>query len=293
MHFDLTDLELFLHVAETGSITAGAQRSKLALASASTRIKGLEDHLAAPLLTRGRRGVTPTAAGRTLIHHARQVLSRLERMREELDDISQGLRGTVRLWCGNGVLAGILPDTLDAFLVQHPDIDIDIEERPDQEILAALAKGLADMGIVTAGVNTGGLETFPCGSDRLALVAARGHPLAELGSLAFADVLDSDCIGPAQDSSLWQRLEFQALKAGKRLKHRVRSGNFETVCRMAERKLGVGLIPLAAAHRYRKSMDIQVIPLKDDGAALHFHLCMPSREGLTAPASQLLAALRT
>src|SRR5262245_22304251 len=57
MLFDLIDLQLFIAVAETRSITAGAGRVHLALASASERIKGLEQALGVALLKRGRRGV--------------------------------------------------------------------------------------------------------------------------------------------------------------------------------------------------------------------------------------------
>ena len=42
MHFDLTDLHLFLHTVECGSITAGAQRSNLSLPAASARIRAME-----------------------------------------------------------------------------------------------------------------------------------------------------------------------------------------------------------------------------------------------------------
>jgi DNA-binding transcriptional LysR family regulator len=60
MPFDLTDLRLFLRVVEGGSITSGAERAFMALASASARIRNMEDTLGVPLLTRGRRGVAPT-----------------------------------------------------------------------------------------------------------------------------------------------------------------------------------------------------------------------------------------
>ena len=62
MRFDLTDLRLFLHVQETGS-TAGARRSNMTLASASERVRGMEDTLGVPLLLRGPRGAE-TDAGR-------------------------------------------------------------------------------------------------------------------------------------------------------------------------------------------------------------------------------------
>src|SRR5579863_5454155 len=74
MRFDLVDLSLFRHVVEAGSITHGAERAHLALAAASTRIRAMESVLGVPLLMRGRQGVTPTQAGRTLLQHARAIL---------------------------------------------------------------------------------------------------------------------------------------------------------------------------------------------------------------------------
>jgi hypothetical protein len=56
MRFDLVDLRLFLHVADARSITHGAERANLALASASARIRGTgfvsSGHPGAPLLER-------------------------------------------------------------------------------------------------------------------------------------------------------------------------------------------------------------------------------------------------
>ena len=84
MRFDLVDLQLFIAVAETRSITNGAERVHLALASASARIKGLEAALGVSLLKRGRRGVELTAAGESLLDHARIVMHNVEAMRGDL-----------------------------------------------------------------------------------------------------------------------------------------------------------------------------------------------------------------
>ena len=78
MHFDLVDLNLFRHIVEAGSITHGAERAHLALAAASTRVRNMEEALGASLLVRGRQGVTPTQAGRTLLAHARAILRQAE-----------------------------------------------------------------------------------------------------------------------------------------------------------------------------------------------------------------------
>jgi len=59
MRFDLTDLSLFRHVVEAGSITHGAERAHLALAAASTRIRNMEDVLGVALLALRRHSYGP------------------------------------------------------------------------------------------------------------------------------------------------------------------------------------------------------------------------------------------
>src|SRR5256885_8294872 len=93
MRFDITDLSLFRHVVEAGSITHGAERAHLALAAASTRIRQMEEALGAALLVRGRGGVTPTQAGRTLLQHPRTILAQPQRPREDLGAYAGGLAG--------------------------------------------------------------------------------------------------------------------------------------------------------------------------------------------------------
>ena len=109
MRFDLTDLRLFLHVVEAGSITHGAERMNLAIAAASTRIRNMEATLGTPLLHRERQGVRPTEAGRTLLHHARMLLQQADRMRGDLAEYADGLRGQVRLMSNTNALTEFLP----------------------------------------------------------------------------------------------------------------------------------------------------------------------------------------
>jgi DNA-binding transcriptional LysR family regulator len=145
MRFDLIDLKLFVHVVEAGSITAGADRMHLAVAAASTRIRNMEIELGTALLNRERQGVQPTPAGRTLMHHARLLLQQAERMRGELGEYADGLKGHVRLLSNTNALTEFLPEPLSNFLTAHPQVNIDLEERLSDEIVAAVADGKADM----------------------------------------------------------------------------------------------------------------------------------------------------
>lgn len=295
MRFDLTDLTLFLAVAEAGSITAGAERAHLALASASARIRGMEEAAGTALLQRGRRGVAPTPAGRAVLHHARLVLWQMERMRGELGDYARGLKGHVRILANTAAVAEFLPEPLARWLAAHPLVDVDLEERPSHAIVEAVAAGLADIGIVAdmagGGDDLGGLEAIPFRNDRLVLAMPRGHPLAGRRRVAFAEALGQDFVGLTAGSALQEHVARHATRAGQPLALRVRLGSFDAVCRMVEQGVGLAVVPETAARRCRRSMAIRAVPLADAWARRRLMLCVRGLDALPAHARRLVEYL--
>src|SRR3569623_3763706 len=202
MRFDFTDLILFRHTVEAGSITHGAQRSNMALAAASTRIRKMELAFGTDLLMRGRAGVTPTQAGRTLLQHARGSLAQTEKLQEDLSPYARGLAGQVRVLSNTNALTEFLPETLSSFLTTYPDISVDLEERLSDEIVGMIAEGAGDIGIVAGTVDVGGLQTFPFRHDRFVLITGLGHPLGQMTRIRFADALRFDIVGLERSSAL-------------------------------------------------------------------------------------------
>lgn len=227
------------------------------------------------------------------MRHARLVLQQMERMRGELGDYARGLKGHVRLMSNTSAMTEFLPQALAAFLVAHPNIDIDLEERPSHEIVQAVAEGIVDAGIVADIVDLGDLETFPFRVDRLVLAVARAHELAGRRHIAFREVLDEAFVGLSQGSALQEHLGQHAARSGQRLKLRVRVGGFDGVCRMVEQGVGIGVVPEAAARRYRRSMAIRVVHLTDPWALRHLTLCVRRFAELPAHTRQLVEHLRT
>jgi DNA-binding transcriptional LysR family regulator len=292
MQFDLTDLSLFRHVVEAGSITHGAERAHLALAAASTRIRNMEKSLGAPLLLRNRQGVVPTPAGRTLLQHARAMLAQAERLREDLGTYTGGLAGQIRILSNTNALTEFLPEALSAFLAEHPQVSIDLEERLSDEIVGLIAEGVGDLGIVAGTVDTGRLETYPFRSDRFVLVTPKEHPLAAKGSIAFAEVLEHDFVGLDRASALQRFLADKAGRIGRPLRLRVQLRSFDAVCRMVEAGVGLGIVPETTAQRAARTMAIAAVSLEDPWAARDLTLCIRALKDLPPSARQLVEHLR-
>jgi DNA-binding transcriptional LysR family regulator len=291
MAFDLTDLQLYLHVVEARSITAGAERAHLALASASARIRGMEDELGVPLLERERRGVRTTPAGRALAHHAQAILAQVERMRGELGDYAHGLKGHVRLLSNTAALTEFLPEAMSKFLVANPHVNIDLEERLSYEIVQNIVEGLADVGVVSDSVDFGGLETRPFRQDQLVVVTARNHPLVKGRAIAFAQVVDEEFVGLTAGSALQDYLAEHARRAGRLLKVRVRLRGFDAICRLVEQNVGIGIVPESSARRCQRSMAIRRLRLTDPWAARSLTLCMRRFADLPVHAQRLIEHL--
>jgi DNA-binding transcriptional LysR family regulator len=293
MHFDLVDLRLVLNIAEAASITHGAARSGLALASASERVRDMERELGVALFERQRRGVSPTPAGLALLHHARLVTRQLDEMSGELGQFSKGLRGQVRVLSNTAATLEFLPPLIGTFLSRHPSIDVEIEDRPSPDIVRAVAGGRADLGIVADVVDAAAeLETVPFAEDRLVLVTPKRHVLGTRKRLAFRDVLDQDFVGLPMGSALQVYVDGQAARAGQKLKTRIRLSGFDAACKVVESGIGIAVVSKIAALRCRRSMAIAVVPLSDAWALRRLRICAKSFRALSAPARELVGVLR-
>jgi DNA-binding transcriptional LysR family regulator len=292
MRFDLVDLQLFIAVADARSITQGAHRAHLALASASARIKGLEAAVGVTLLKRGRRGVELTAAGESLLDHARIVMHHVDAMRGDLAAFASGAKASVHLLANTSGLSEHLPKALAAFLREHPDINVDIEERESTDIAAAIVAGAADIGFAAEHALPEHVERFLFSEDRLTLVAARRSAFAGRRQIDFGEVTACDFVGLTSSTALQSHIAKHAASLGARLRFRARLRDFDAICQMVAAGVGIAVVPEAAAKRCARSMPIMMIRIRDPWANRRLAICARSFKALPRPAKQLVEFLR-
>ena len=292
MRFDLTDLQLFVHILETGTMTAAAQRSHITLASASERVRGMEAQLGSALLLRKARGVQPTAAGHTLGQHARQVLAQMQSLRGAMGEFGAGLAGQIRLRGNTSAVREHLPLAVSAFLLQHPSMALELQECPSSEVLSGLRQGLCDIGVAAAdGLEAAavqGLHCQPWRADPLAVALPVGHALADRPQLALQELLEHNWVGLPRDSALQQQLQKQAtLHSGRGLRTQVQLPHFEGLCQLVGQQVGVAVLPLAAIARHARATGVVAVPLSDAWAQRQLLLCTPANTALPAQVQQL------
>jgi DNA-binding transcriptional LysR family regulator len=291
MHFDLVDLRLFVCIAEENSLTRGAAKANLSAPAASQRLKNLEQALGSGLFERSSQGLTLLPAGHALLHHARQVARQLESLRGELKEYATGVKGHLRVLVNASAMTDHFPHVLRTFLIEHPEVNIDLKEKLSSEIVRALVDGRADLGIVAGNVHTEGLQVIPYRRDRLVLVTARRHPLSSHDKVVFAETLDYDFVGLQEGSAIQNLLEQCAGALQRRILMRIQLGSYEMICRMIEAGIGVGILPESAARRYVDGFDIRMVPLADTWSASDLLICTRDMQALPPFGRQLIDLL--
>jgi DNA-binding transcriptional LysR family regulator len=291
MRLDLADLTLFLCVVDAGSITQGAARAHLALASASERLRNIEAVAGVALLERRPRGVVPTEAGEALAHHARLILRQQALLKGELHDFAEGSRGTLHFYANTAALTEFLPSRLASWLAHRPRLRLDLKERTSVEIVRTIAAGLAEAGIVSDAVDAGTLQLQPVARDYLTLIVPPGHRLRRRDGVRFADVLDEAFVGLAPGYALQDHIDDHARAAGHPLAMRIRMKTFDGMCEMVASGIGVGILPTAIGRRYRRRYRYAMVPLADAWARRRLCLCFRDWKALSAPRQSLLTHL--
>ena len=291
MKFDLTDLQLFLNIVDAGSITAGAERSHLALASASERLRKMEQSLGTGLLVRLPRGIEVTAAGAALTHHARLMLQQQHRLKAELSGFVQASKSHVCLYANSAALTEFLPSKLAAWLAENPHVRLKLKERTSADIVHAIAAGLADVGMVSNAVNSKELSMHPLASDDLVVLVSQAHRCAGQKQVGFGDIMSEPFVGLSEGSALQKYIAQQAEMLGGKLDVRVHMNTFAGVCEMVAHDVGVGMVPWSAAKRYRRKYPFHLLSLTDDWAHRQLCACFRNWDGLSAPIKSLLQGL--
>lgn len=291
MRYDLTDLQLFVNIVEAGTISAGAKATFLTPASASERIKGMEDALGQPLMVRGQKGITLTAAGTAVLRNARAILQQMQRMQGELQDLGGGTRAHVRLLCNTSAVSEHLPPLIGSFLRVHGAVSVDLEERSSPDIADAIREEVCDLGVLSDAADTAGLECHPFRPDPLVLVVPAGHALAGRRAVSAAELADTEFVGLGEDSALQQLVTRQMRRTGRRTTYRVRVRSLDNVCAIVGQGIGVGIVPEAVARRARRSSGIRLVKLHDAWSQRSLMVCMRARDELPAHAKKLLGWL--
>ncbi len=256
---DITNLQTFVTVAETGSFSNASAQLFLTQPAISKRIAALEEELGTHLFDRIGRRVSLTEAGQALLPRARSILLEVEDSRRAISNLSGHIGGKLSIGTSHHIGLHRLPPVLRQFNKDYPEVELDIHFMDSEEACRAVEHGDLEIGIVTLPLTPSPLlHTQEIWPDPLSIVVGKSHPLAKQKQVTLEILSQHTAILPATGTYTREVLERAIAHTNSQLKVGLATNYLETIKMMVSVGLGWSVLPDSMLDK-----GINRIPLKD------------------------------
>jgi DNA-binding transcriptional LysR family regulator len=180
---ELRHLRYFVAVAEELHFGRAAARLHVAQPALSQQIQSLERELGVQLLTRTKRRVSLTEAGRTFLAEGRRTLSAADGAVRAAQRAAHGETGRLRVGYVDLATWLTFPPILRRFRERHPAVDVTLTQLHREPQREALLRGDLDVGFFSLRAEDRGLCGELVAEDPLVVALPDGHPAADLTSV--------------------------------------------------------------------------------------------------------------
>lgn len=189
LRYTLRQLEYFVAVGETGSVTAAAHQLNVSAPSISAGVSQLEAELGIKLFLRHHaQGLAPTLAGRELLEQAKLVLCEAVALRDLSGDLSGTIRGPLAIGCLSTFAQIVLPGLRRSFVEQYSDVRIRQIEADQSELFGLIRQGKVDLALTYDLDLPRDLTFFPIVELPPLVALSESHPLAHLPAVSVQEL---------------------------------------------------------------------------------------------------------
>jgi LysR family transcriptional regulator, low CO2-responsive transcriptional regulator len=293
LYMNLHHLAIFHAIAETGSISACAERMHISQPAISKQLKEFEKRIGVVLFERLPRGMQLTQAGEVLRDYATRLFEIARTAQAAVKEIADARLGQLAIGASNTIGTYILPRLLALFRRQFPNIHVSMFVGNTEQV----SQGVADMrfmlGFIEGPLHVQDLQAEQFRQDEIVPVVAPGHPLTRKKRLVATDFSAQPLLMREPGSGTRELIETALHRQEIRPGSVVEFGNTEAIKQAAIHGGGIAFLPRLSMPRELDSGDLVILPIKQ--LTIHRSLSVIRRpSGYTGPiAAAFLDLLRT
>src|SRR6516164_1229010 len=258
---NLNHLAVFHAVAQTGSMTLGAERLDISQPAVSKQVQELEKALGVHLFDRVGRRVRLSRAGEVLADYARRLFALAHEAEEAMMDVRAAGRGRLAIGASTTIGTYLLPCVLAEFWRRHPRVELLVHIENTEQVHRRLARHELDVGLTEGFVDEEEFDAEVFHQDQLVLIAAPGHRLTGQARVPLSAVREERFI-LREPGSGTRAVEERALV---RLKLPVRMvmalGSTEAIKRVVAEGVGLAVVSRLAVQAECAAGTLAILPV--------------------------------
>ncbi|MCK9513338.1 MAG: LysR substrate-binding domain-containing protein [Pigmentiphaga sp.] len=204
---NLNHLAVFQVVADCGSIRAAARQLGFTQPAVTYVMRELERSAGAELLHRGSKGIVLTELGVALYRRAQLLLSEMRRTEDELEQLREGMGGSLCVAFSSGAAMRLMVPTLNRFRRLRPGVHLELHEITVIGWQKPWQSGVYDLAVISElddVESDDGLQRQVLFTSPMVVTAREGHPLA--GARSLLDLRSCAWVMPGYGPQLMARL---------------------------------------------------------------------------------------
>ena len=178
IELDLSQLEIFLSIADEKSFSRAAEKMLRTQPALSIAIKRLEEELGETLFDRSSKSGTMTEAGKILYSYAQKMINLRDEAKDSISELRGMFRGRLTIGANESTSLYVLPSLLLEYRKRHPQIKIEVFRNVSEKIPLEVVERNLDFGFLSYDPMNPALQSIEVHRDELALVVPPKHRLA-------------------------------------------------------------------------------------------------------------------
>ncbi len=233
-------IKVLLAAIDNGSLTKAGQIYGYTQSAVTQMMHAMEEDTGFPLLIKNNKGVEPTQEAKMLLPTMRKLLNIEEKLEQEKAEILGIHKGTIRVGSFVSTSINWVPQVLEFFSENHPDVEFMIEECGHEEMIQGINDGTLDIGLMSEPSNSS-IEFIPILEDPLMVVFTEKYDLSSYDYVPVDVLRDYPFIMTYRTYDLDPHLVFE--KAGFMPEVRYFSRDDTAVLSMVKKGLGLAILP--------------------------------------------------
>lgn len=268
----LKQLRAFCHTARYKSMSRTAEQMYLSQPSISLLIQALEKDIKSHLFDRQGPRLQLTTEGEILLELALPLVEGLESLPEAFQDrCNNTVTGTLNIAAGESTTMYLLPEIVDRFTREYPQIQVKLHNVPGREGLSMVRSGDADLAVGPMTAIPDEIWYSPLVSYEPVLITPLGHPLSKKKKVSLQDILPYGLILPPHTMSTRNYIDVVFQQHNFDYNVSMEAGGWEVIKKYVSMDLGISIVTSICLSGKEKLVRIplsEYFPVRSYGLAL-------------------------
>ena len=258
----IESLKVYCDLAETRSFTKAAQINSVTQSAVSQTMSSLERHFSSLLIERSKKNFRLTAEGEVVYDFSKRILQDYNAIRSKMQELNNEISGQIRIAAVYSIGLHDLPPYVKRFLKEHPDVNLHVEYRRENQVHADVLGNIVDLGLVAYPARDSKLEVVHLREDPLVLICHPNNPLARQKTIKLKSLDGQKFIGFETDMPTRKALDKLLKGQGASVELVMQFDNIETLKRAVEIDSGIAIVPEATVRQEIANQSLAAVKLE-------------------------------